>query len=460
VENYQHPYFKINIKQSFLYSRFILIKIIITYQMNNTRILYLILCICSTNIIFGQQDNAYSDFLIIKHINIIDLMTGKVVKNQDVVIKEQFIYYIGNSFSERTSAHTKYIDGQGKYLCPGLWDMHFHLCWDKNNDTLVYGALLKNGITGIRDMGGDLKIMNDFKNVSNNFKLKIYGAGPMIDGNPPVYRDFSISVDHHSDITKLLDSLRKNGSDFFKTYSLIKEEQLKEIAIYCAKNHMHFAGHLSEYVKPERSIALGQKSIEHLNGLDEIWNESKCRFDSLVNLMLANNTYVCPTIVIYQLKTKLRDTTIKNKAYSKYIAATLAAEWNTTWTKREDKHKKLNDWDALNKTYLSQLKLVNRLYKKGVTLLAGSDFAGMPYVYPGISLHQELKLLTIAGLSNYEALKTATINPAIFMDKQNLYGSISIGKYADMLILEKNPLHNIDNLQSIGHVIINGELIH
>ncbi len=175
--------------------------------------------------------------------------------------------------------------------------------------------------------------------------------------------------------------------------------------------------------------------------------------------MITHQTYVCPTIITYQLKTKLRDTTIVNQAYSKYIPSTLANEWKITWGKRVERHKKLEDWDALDKTYLSQLKLINRLNEKGVMILAGSDFAGMPYVYPGISLHQELKLLTKAGLSNYEALKTATINPAIFMNMQNLFGSISVGKYADMLILEKNPLDNIDNLQSVGLVIINGEQV-
>jgi imidazolonepropionase-like amidohydrolase len=94
----------------------------------------------------------------------------------------------------------------------------------------------------------------------------------------------------------------------------------------------------------------------------------------------------------------------------------------------------------------------------GVMILAGSDFAGMPYVYPGISLHQELKLLVETGLSNYEALKTATINPAIFMAKQSHYGSVSIGKYADMIILEKNPLANIENIKAIKFVILKGEI--
>ncbi|MFZ1422442.1 MAG: amidohydrolase family protein [Saprospiraceae bacterium] len=421
--------------------------------------LFLLIFICYTNINIGQINKSDTTFLIIKNINIIDVSSGKILKKQNVVIKGQFIYYIGNSFSERTSTNTKYIDGKGKYLCPGLWDMHFHLCWDINNDTLLYPALLKNGITGIRDMGGDLKIMSAFKRLGNVNKLHIYGAGPMIDGNPPVYHDFSLPVDNSSDITKLLDSLKNNGSDFFKTYSLLKEKQLKEISAYCRKNDFHFAGHLSEYVKPETSISLGQKSIEHLNGLYEIWNESRNRFDSLTDLMLEHHTYVCPTIITYQLKTQLRDSTIVNKEYSKYIPTALVKEWKITWGKRVERHQKLKDWDKLDKTYSSQLRLISRLHKKGVKILAGSDFAGMPYVYPGISLHQELKLLTKAGLSNYEALKTATINSAIFMNKQNLYGSISVGKYADILILEKNPLDNIDNLQSVDLVMINGQQI-
>ena len=104
------------------------------------------------------------------------------------------------------------------------------------------------------------------------------------------------------------------------------------------------------------------------------------------------------------------------------------------------------------------MQLVNYLGKKGVMILAGSDFAGMPYVYPGISLHQELKLLTEAGLSTHDALKAATINPAIFLAKQDLYGSISVGKYADLLILEKNPLDNVDNLRAINYVILKGEI--
>ncbi len=399
-----------------------------------------------------------SSILVIRNINVVDVLNGEVIPNQDVVVKNKAIYFIGSSFSEGIPSNSISLDGKGKYLCPGLWDMHFHLCWDKNNDTLLYPALLKNGITGIRDMGGDLKIMSSFKAHSQNFKPHIFGAGPMIDGNPPVHFDFSLPVDDNTNMTAVLDSLKNNGADFFKTYSLIKEKQLKDISSYCTKNNFKFAGHLSEYIEPETSISLGQKSIEHLNRLDNIWEDNKNRLDSIANLMKTNHTFLCPTLITYQLKTKVRDTSIVNRAYAKYISTSLMSEWKTAWDKRMTRHTKLADWEGMDKTFQSQMQLVNHLHKMGVMILAGSDFAGMAYVYPGISLHQELKLLVQAGLSNLEALKTATINPAIFMSKQNLYGSIAVEKYADLLILEKNPFDNIENLKTTTFVIVKGEI--
>jgi imidazolonepropionase-like amidohydrolase len=406
----------------------------------------------------AQTDSQKTPVLVIKNTNVVDVLKGAIIPNVDVVIKDKLIYFVGKSSSKRIPSNAVVINGKGKYVSPGLWDMHFHLCWDKNNDTLLFPALLKNGITGIRDMGGDLKIMNGIKTKNKSVVPEIYGAGPIIDGNPPVYTDFSLPVDDRTIMKAVLDSLKNNGADFFKTYSLIKEKQLRDISTYCAINKMTFAGHLSEYIDPGTSISLGQKSIEHLNRLDIIWESSKNKLDDIARLMIANNTFLCPTLITYQLKTRVRDPSIVNSSYTKYISASLASEWQSAWKKRFTRHTELANWDELNKTFTSQMQLVNHLHKKGIMILAGSDFAGMPYVYPGIGLHQELILLTQAGLSNYEVMKTATINPAIFMSRQNLYGSVSVGKYADMLILEKNPLDNINNLQTIKLVIVKGEI--
>ena len=276
-----------------------------------------------------KKTNPNLPYLIIKNINIVDVLKGEIVLNQDVVVKNKVIYFIGKSFLESVPPHSIYINGKGKYLTPSLWDMHFHLCWDAHNDTLLYPILLKNGITGIRDMGGDLSIMQNFK---ENLKkdeimgLEIFGAGPMIDGNPPVHSDFSLPVDDKTNMIATLDSLKNKGADFFKIYSLIKESQLKDISIYCMKNKTHFAGHLSEYIEPEMSISLGQKSVEHLNRLDDIWQINKNRLDSIGHLMHLKKTFICPTLITYQLKTKVKDSTIINKAYNKYIPTALGID--------------------------------------------------------------------------------------------------------------------------------------
>ncbi|MBK8704190.1 MAG: amidohydrolase family protein [Saprospiraceae bacterium] len=425
--------------------------------MKSIKFIHLCLLLLIIGCIPPKNTNPISPYLIIKNINIIDVLKGEIIPNQEVVVKNKLIYFIGKSFSGKVPSHSIYINGKGKYLSPSLWDMHFHLCWDKNNDTLLYSILLKNGITGIRDMGGDLIMMQRFKEKLKK-SLEIFGAGPMIDGNPPVYADFSLSVDDNTAMMAVLDSLKNKGADFFKTYSLIKEPQLKDISTYCTKNNTHFAGHLSEYIEPETSISLGQKSVEHLNRLDEIWQVNKNRLDSIGHLMQVKKTFICPTLITYQLKTKIKDSSIINKEYNKYIPTVLMNEWKTTWAKRAKRVVYSQDLADLDNRFIAQLALVKHLHEMGIMILAGSDFAGMPYVYPGIGLHQELNLLAKAGLSNNEILKTATINPAIYRGVQQMNGSISVGKYADMLILERNPLENIAYLKSINTVIWQGNI--
>ncbi|MFZ4544317.1 MAG: amidohydrolase family protein [Saprospiraceae bacterium] len=409
----------------------------------------------------AQKVGPENPYVVIKNINIIDVIAGKIRYHQKVVIKGSKIYYTGKSFKGRLPKGTPHFNGRGKFLSPGLWDMHVHICWDRHNDSLLFNVLLDHGITGIRDMGGDLNIMQEFKEEIKNGDIagpEIYGAGPIIDGNPPVYKDFTIPVDNQTEVIPILDSLRLKGVDFFKTYSLIKEKQINQIASYCKKNNFSFAGHLSEYIEPEISIDYGQKSIEHLNRLEEIWHNNKIRSDQIAKLMIEHKTFLCPTLIIYQLKTKIRDSTIINKSFEKYIPQSLKNEWEMVWKKRQNKRSAPEDLEKLTEEYYAQRELIKRYKSLGVKMMAGSDFAGMPYVYPGISLHQELKLLVDCGFTTAEALRTATINPAIFMKKEKQYGTVVPGKFADLVIFSENPLKKIENIDRIEAVILKGKL--
>ncbi|MEK7856556.1 MAG: hypothetical protein AAB288_10735, partial [Acidobacteriota bacterium] len=263
-----------------------------------------------------------------------DVLKGKIARSQTVVIEGPVISFIGSSTPREYLENSKTIDGSGKYLAPGLWDMHFHLCWAGDNDRLLYPILLRNGITGVRDMGGDAGVMRRFKAALASGEIEgpeIFGAGPMLDGAPPVYRDFSLALNSDTNVPTLLSGLRSNGADFFKTYSLIREQQLREIAEYCVKHDMTFAGHLSEYIEPETSISLGQRSVEHLNRLEEIWAADKSRIDRIGNAMASKGAFLCPTLITYKLKASVRDPSIVNDEYAKYLPQSLMKEWKAVW---------------------------------------------------------------------------------------------------------------------------------
>ena len=408
----------------------------------------------------GKNRTIKSRFTIIYNVNIVDVLHNRIIEKQDVYIENAKIARIENSSGSLSSGQS-IIDATGRYLMPGLWDMHIHLAWQKGNDSLIFPAFIKNGITGLRDMGGDLELLNAFKqsSIKNNGPF-LAGAGPIIDGFPPVHQDFSLSVNPNLNLPNSLDSLRQNGADFFKTYSLLRESDLRIIAGYAKKTNTRFAGHLSEYVKPELQIQLGMSSVEHLNRLEELWPAEMKRLDTISMLMVQHKTFLCPTLITYFLKTKIRDSSVAKPRYEKYIPSSLKQEWQSIWTRRKKKLAEDNNPDYLDLRFKQQLQLVGYLKERGVIFLAGSDFAGMPYVYPGLSLHEELLLLKKAGLSDFEALQSATINPALFLGIDNHYGSVNPGKYADLVMLEDNPLENIMNTGLIFMVFKNGRKVY
>ena len=166
-----------------------------------------------------------SAYQVIEEVNVVDVVEGKLLKSQTVVLKDSLIHFIGDEWLAPRGAQFTTIDGRGKYLMPGLWDMHFHLAWDTGNDSLLFDVLLAHGITGVRDMGGDLAIQRAMKQkvaMDPSRGPALFGAGPILDGNPPVIYDFTIPIDGTSvPVEFLLDSLVEAGADFFKVYSLL-----------------------------------------------------------------------------------------------------------------------------------------------------------------------------------------------------------------------------------------------
>jgi hypothetical protein len=243
------------------------------------------------------------------------------------------------------------------------------------------------------------------------------------------------------------------------------------------KKNIPFAGHIPNRVSIYKAIDAGMASSEHLYGFlyacsSETNNRispvrksnevilgtfSEERFDSLCYILAKSNMWLCPTLTVNRSMGYLNDATFTNDTRMAYLPRYIIDIWN-------QKMKGFTDIEIDNfvksakASYLFELGLIGKMNKKGVKLLAGTDFPN-PFCFPGFSLHDELSLMVKGGMSTLDALRTATLNAAIFMNKENDFGTVEVGKLASLVLLDKNPLENIENTNSIEAVILRGRVI-
>ena len=399
--------------------------------------------------------------LAITDVNIIDVLNHKIQSDKTILIDADTIVAVLDTDSKQAySSQTTIVDGSRKYVMNGFWNMHTHICWKPDLNTQLFPVLLSYGITGVRDMGGDLNILNKFKSqlVKNPDSGPIlYGSGPILDGEYPIHPDFSVALTKVN-IKELLDSLQRNKVDFLKVYSLLPKELVAQISVFSRKNNIPFAGHVSEFIIPLEAAELGQKSFEHLNRIEDL------RFDTtalnkFTEAAISNGSSLCPTLIIYQKIIALAEgKDLYHPLYEK-LDESLLPEWEDALRRKggigesdEELHQYKTRFEAL-------LKLVKKLHEKGLSMFVGSDYAGMPYVYPGLGFHEEMALLSKAGIDNYEILKMASYNPTIYFGISTTHGTVEKGKVADLVIFNDNPIENIQNTLKIFQVIKSGTLI-
>jgi len=411
--------------------------------------------------------------IVISNVNIVDVKTGKTLNNRTVAIDSNRISAIYDN-EIVGSVSTIVIDGKGKYLIPGLWDMHAH--YKLGHDDLD-PLLIANGITGIREMWGDTP---EFVKVPEKTHSKgivspdVYLSGDLIDGNPPNFPGSLVVTTPDEAVDAVKKQIDKKV-DFIKVYSMLTEDCFMAIAKEARKRNISFAGHIPNNVSIYTAINAGMASSEHLYGFLEgclppnYYNENppksmdefksrfpERRFDSLCSLLAKSSMWLCPTLTVNRAMSYLNDSTFTNDSRIAYIPGFITEMWNqkmNPYTKTEID----NFANSRRERYLFELSLIGKMNEKGVKFLAGTDFPN-PYVYPGFSLHDELSLMVKGGMPALDALRSATINPAIFMNKKADFGSVELGKLASLVLLNKNPLENIENTKTIETVIVRGKV--
>jgi imidazolonepropionase-like amidohydrolase len=376
-----------------------------------------------------------------------------------------------------------HVNGTAKFLIPGLWDMHVHMVfgdWFPHGKEIAVPLFIANGITGVRDMGGELDVLQQWRKEIEAGTLigpRIVMSGPMLDGPQPRFPS-SIAIKTPEDGRRAVDDLKRRGADFIKLQSLIPRDAVFAIADEARKQGITFVGHVPDSVRASEMSNAGQKSFEHLIGIfegsspleDEFLKGEKTetrflasydpqRAAALVALLAKNQTWQCPTLVWERGGNLLDVTDFTKDARAKYVPAA----WKEhTWKIFSDVVRtefNTDDLQTRKKFVEKELELVQLLHKAGVPFLAGTDTPPGVYIFPGFSLHEELQRFVAAGFTPLEALQTATLNPARYFQMEKQFGTVEEGRFADLVLLDANPLENISNTQKIAAVVLNGRYL-
>jgi imidazolonepropionase-like amidohydrolase len=428
----------------------------------------------------NAQKPSPNDLVVINNVSVVDVRSGEVLADETVILERNRIASIGPSKSAKYPRNAPSLNGHGYFLIPGLWDMHVHLVfgdWFPGAQDITLPLLVANGVTGVRDMGSELEIVQDWRNEIEAGRLlgpRIFTSGPMLDGPQPRFPS-SIAITTPEDGRRAVDQLKQRGADFIKLQSLVPREAVFAIADEAKKQEMAFEGHVPDSVRASEMSEAGMKSFEHLIGIFEGSSPSEddflkggktegrflASYDSgraaaLAAVLATNQTWQCPTLVWERGGNLIDVTDFAKDGRAKYVPAS----WkNKTWKRFTDEIMKGYGTDdiAVRKKFIDkELEVVQLLHKAGVPFLAGTDTPPGVYVFPGYSLHEELQRFVAAGFTPLEALQTATLNPVRFLGLDEQLGTIEKGKLADLVLLNGNPLEDISNTQKIAAVIVNG----
>ncbi len=435
----------------------------------------------------GSHSPSSDSTLVFSHVNVIDATGSPVQADMTVVVRGGKIVDVAKSDVTKSATvlvpgPVKTVDARGKYLIPGLWDMHVHTNfgeWVPPNEKVTLPLFVANGVTGVRDMGGELEVLKRWRSEIAAGTLlgpRMIIAGPMLDGPTPHFPS-SAPVATAADGRKVVDNLKAQGVDFIKIQSYIPRDGYFAAAEEAKILGITFVGHVPDAVRASEATNAGQKSIEHFTGIfegcstieDQLLKGPKSlgqnvstydagRAKTLIALMAKNHTWQVPTLVWERGQWLVDDIDMSHDPLTRYAPAA----WKRAWPVFTEDILKNMDTDPLpvrRRFVQMELEMTLAMHRAGVPFMAGTDTAAGVHVFPGFSLHEELSLFVQAGLSPMEALQTATRNPAEFMGQLAEMGTVEKGKLADLVLLDANPLEDIHNTRKIRAVVLAGKYL-
>jgi imidazolonepropionase-like amidohydrolase len=401
--------------------------------------------------------------LALTHVFVIDATSATAKSDMTVVIAGDRITEIGKSGKVKIPRGARIVKATGKYLIPGLWDMHMHLSWTTAS---ALPLLIANGVTGVRDMGGRLGEIDEWRTKIAGGLLvgpRIVRAGPQLNGQK--FNPYQIVAANPDETRGVVRALKEAGVDFIKVHRRLSRDCYFAAIDEAKRQGLTLVGHIPMTVTPEEASDAGQATIEHVETLFEgtfsaalkgqklseavrRWRAEEA--DKLFTRFVKNHTVVTPTLAAWRWFVTFSDPSLPPDPRSRYVALSVKKAFpRPSKTPAEE-------LTELKQRFAEFREVVRQMNRSGVTLIAGTDTA---VTAPGFTLHDELAVLVEAGLTPLQALQAATLTPAKVLNKANDFGTIENGKIADLVLLDGNPLEDIRNTQRIHAVIFNGKLL-
>ena len=410
----------------------------------------------------------------ITHVNVIDATSPEERKDRTVIIDGTRIADVWPASAARVSHCTRVVDGRGKYLIPGLWDMHVHTEIIGGRELL--GLYVANGVTGVRDMAGTWATLRGWRQEIARGTLvgpRIVASGPDLEGGDiPIPHLLARNPDEGQ---AAVDSLVALGVDFVKVHTRLSPATYFAIARRARERRIPFAGHVSQAVGAEAASDSGQRSIEHLLGIPAPCTAAeslalrpqftvqsalgRCSSRDLAPLyakFVTNSTWVTPTFAAAYEIALWPKRALPGDSLAHYLPAAMRKFVLDIFPMPDSIPPGA---DRVGRAMLAKRQAqVATMYRAGVGILTGTD-APLRNSPPGFGLHEELTLLAQGGLTPFEVLRAATIEPARYLRMLDSAGTVEPGKLADLVLLDANPLRDIRNTRRIAAVIANGRLI-
>ena len=456
--------------------------------------------------------------LAFTHVNVVDVESGRVLPEQTVLIAGNRIQSVGPSARVKVPSGAQVVDATGKYMIPGLWDMHLHLV---DPDTpgspdVVLPLLVANGVTGGRDLGAMsldsiLQLRSDVR-TGRRIGPRLVVAGKLLDGAPVVFPPDAVLVRTAEEGPQIVDSLAAPGVDVIKPYEMLRRDVFLAVVDQAKRRGLLLAAHVPLSLDAAEVSDAGVHTLEHLRNLElacsskadslraartalleeegarvapqgglafawsagygggaafrakihraqrprarETYDPERCA--DLLRRFARNGTWQDPTLAIENWEVERPDTSQRVRATLRYVPP----RFREAWGEAVDELDKLPPEETAELEMQARwlVRLVGAMREAGVGLLTGMDVSN-PYMVPGFSIHEELRSLTRAGLTPAEALRAATLNPARSLEATDSLGTVERGKLADLVLLDANPLQDIGNARKISAVVLNGRFL-